>query len=842
MIPDTYSVPIKNVVRVTTNTRYPHFKQIHFTAGDEEQFTRSTYQPCRKTNVEYPVPTLSPLLQMNEQAMVNTFRYLFYKFKKGLFVQIRNGRVVLFLPFSNVYYRNEWSHSIHKSSAPPNALPIHHWYSNNGIMRYENPCNETDTGMCHLRHMFETLCARRRVPDVDLFVNKRDFPLLTDNHTEPYDNIWGNGIDLQSHRYDAYTPILGMNGRSGYLDLAIPTCEDWNRVMFKRGVHFAQTSHILPLEEVFVGDWKNKKRQFVFRGSSTGIGTSAQTNPRLKLVKKYCTHPLFNVGITKNSDRVRKVKGSSMLQTPQIVPTTTPLSFAEQSAFKYIIHVPGHTQAYRLVIELAMNVVILLVDGAHHMWIEEYMKPWEHYVPVAADLSDLDHRVEWCLNHEEECSLIAVRARELYEQRCLTDEQLLDELLRTVVRVHANCVQEESVVSPPFVVPPIIEKPPVIQKQCNGRQWKDLVHHPLNANPNKLRIIRKIQLSSTSYLATRVDGWSCVVLEYHPIAYTIGRTIFNSLIRYVPNFAFTFYSHPSNPIIIQESVPGVALSDWMKSSAFNIPDWIDIFAQCCGALAVAQNKYMVSLYNCNVRLTPRAHNHVIDYSVDIGLVARVSNPRWVPVFVSYDDAIGVDRNIRLDRKMREFHPSVDVKSLLGICVPYLRDTIFEPLTRFVFGEDITSVRLNKGYYLLDGGPTPHQVLHFLIHHFPSKQVAWVKYWEFHHTGIRTTSTPMFSCSSHPVLDQYKYKLMNLPYTKNIDTHVQMSLPLLTSDHASIVPLPLHYRVFASTLLDLINSDIPSEGLRKQLIQQYKALTRYPHTFLQLCQRPSFRKT
>lgn len=37
-------------------------------------------------------------------------------------------------------------------------------------------------------------------------------------------------------------------------------------------------------------------------------------------------------------------------------------------------------------------------------------QPWEHYIPVNEDFSDLLHRVEWCEQHLTDCVEIAERA------------------------------------------------------------------------------------------------------------------------------------------------------------------------------------------------------------------------------------------------------------------------------------------------------------------------------------------------------------------------------------------------------------------------------------------------
>ena len=81
-----------NVDNSQINIRYKNFTHTIFTAGDVEQF----YKKCGEINDE----------------INNTFLYLFHKFKKGIFVRIKDNKVHTFLPFSKKNFINEWSHLI----------------------------------------------------------------------------------------------------------------------------------------------------------------------------------------------------------------------------------------------------------------------------------------------------------------------------------------------------------------------------------------------------------------------------------------------------------------------------------------------------------------------------------------------------------------------------------------------------------------------------------------------------------------------------------------------------------------------------------------------------------
>jgi hypothetical protein len=43
-------------------------------------------------------------------------------------------------------------------------------------------------------------------------------------------------------------------------------------------------------------------------------------------------------------------------------------------------------------------------------WFTRQFSPWEHFVPLANDLSDLGEKIEWCRAHDAECRDIASRA------------------------------------------------------------------------------------------------------------------------------------------------------------------------------------------------------------------------------------------------------------------------------------------------------------------------------------------------------------------------------------------------------------------------------------------------
>lgn len=446
---------------ITTNPRYKFFKQTHFTAGDEEQFEnnrRRTRLARCNTNVITPLPILFPKFNVYESSAVyNTFRYIFYKFKKGIFIQIKNNKLRVMLPFSNIRFQNEWGYMLKFN---PDRFTSwndmfrricefggytfksyrinkyrNNWHAVNGMFRYEYPPNENGTGTCVLVHMLNELCSSYKVPDIEFFINRKDYPLMTLDGTESYEALFGTNTPLLSHNYSTYSPILSMCVTDRHADLLIPTTDEWARICSEQGVYFPRTNLYTLISPT---NWEIKKPIAVFRGSSTGYGITPETNPRLKLVLMDKEYDCIDAGFTKWNIRPRKDGEYLDIFSEEIfsnVQLKEQLTGQQQSEFKYIIHVDGHVAAYRLAYEMSFGSVLLKVDSPYKLWFSDRLEPYRHYVPVKSDLSDLITQIEWCKANDDKCRVIAGKAREFYENHLQKDNVLiyLQQLLYSLV-------------------------------------------------------------------------------------------------------------------------------------------------------------------------------------------------------------------------------------------------------------------------------------------------------------------------------------------------------------------------------------------------------------------------
>lgn len=587
-----------------TNDRYRNFCQKYFTAGDEEQFFQRRDWSNSNSNSDTDAfdaqfDIWDGYAHARADSVTNTFLYLFHKFKKGIYVRVKDNKVLTFLPFSKAKFVNEWGDRMHIDPKYPrfsdffkhinqmegrpfnehrvNKFPDE-WYANNCLLRYEFPLSEGDTGTSQVKNMLDELCGQRRIPDLEFFVNRRDFPLLKRDGTEPYDHIYdSDDVPLLSHKYETYAPIFSFVYKEKFADLAIPTIDDWARIKSVEGVFFEKT-HQRHYDDCFDIEWAHKKPTAVFRGGSTGCGTRIDTNPRLKvaflssLQKSHDGILLLDAGITDWNLRPRKIKGEKYLQTIDIdklpFQLAEKLSPRQQSGYKYIIHIQGHVAAYRLSLELAMGSTILLVHSEYHLWFFDKLKPFEHYVPVKSDLSDLFEKILWCRNNDEACRQMAVNARQFYSTY-LTKDSMFDYLQRLLTATKHKVGS--------FEYP---EKPlPVVfaEKDCEWVKSNFLCTLPIR-NQNLLMKLKNTELYSCDEPTLIVKKSNKKELLRDAFVYAKGQ------LSLVSNFAQIHGVLPDGGVVMQK-IEGCTLFDWLQHN-YDTSQFVSILLQ--SALAIYQ--------------------------------------------------------------------------------------------------------------------------------------------------------------------------------------------------------------------------------------------------------------
>lgn len=104
--------------------------------------------------------------------------------------------------------------------------------------------------------------------------------------------------------------------------------------------------------------------------------------------------------------------------------------------YRYQIDIDGmHCAWISCFNKLSSQSCLLKVESENEQWYYHRLIPWKHYIPIAADLSNLQERIEWCQQNDDACREIAENGREVaesisYENSLEETGLMLQELFR----------------------------------------------------------------------------------------------------------------------------------------------------------------------------------------------------------------------------------------------------------------------------------------------------------------------------------------------------------------------------------------------------------------------------
>lgn len=703
-----------NFVRNSFNSRYSYFRQNYYTAGDFEQFIRRwknlPRNEERNTSLYNEIGTIQIGNFFQNELCIhdyyNTFQYINEKFKKGCFLQIHTNELKTYIPFSCQSFKNEWGESLKIDprfgsisnlmkylSEIDDTFPFDErrinrdmtkWYGNNGLVRFEYPLTENDNGYNILKDMFVTLVKERDVPDVDFFLNKRDYPILRKDGNESYDVFFGDNVPMLSHKYEKYVPILSMNTTDECADIAIPTWEDWRRATYLRdGKMFPKDFQTYESLDKFDSiSWDEKIPTAIWRGASTGLGTTESDNIRLFMYKygqrgeMDTDGNLFvNVGINKWNLRPRKHKNNPYLRTilkEDFDMVKSPyMSPLEQAKYKYILHLPGHTCAYRLGTELFSGSVVLLYPCPNKLWFFDMIKPWVHYVPIEKefDEEEIKNKIRWCKENDEKCREIVKNAREFADTHLTLDGILnfLQKLLSSISKNNKIDYCNETLHS--LQLSRWNENIEKYQSQylnqfprdfyekgiwCHQKQYLTYYFHQLNID-GKLETFMKQSLKQSNIINSKKTTIN--LYEYNNVYWVekvihhnwkrddlhqiyVGTNYINSLRDTIPNFIYTYYYkiESDKTRLFIEYVPSTTLEKMIreqvvqKKDRFRLYDLMCIWTSICLALQTAQNRcgfVHMDLYPWNVLIKQKTQK--VSYQ-NLGFETKF---KYQPILIDY---------------------------------------------------------------------------------------------------------------------------------------------------------------------------------------------------------------
>lgn len=217
-----------------------------------------------------------------------------------------------------------------------------------------------------------SLTRKVRLPDLEFFVNLGDWPLEKRKPTE------------RIH------PIFSWCGSNNTRDIVMPTYDLTESVLETMG---RVSLDLMSVQANTGPPWSEKNATGFWRGRDS-------RQERLELVKLSRAHPdMIDAAFT----NFFFFKHDESLYGPLV----KHVSFFDFFKYKYQINIDGTVAAYRLPYLLAGDSVVLKQDSIYYEHFYNELQPWEHYIPIRADLGDLLEKIQWARDHDEEVKKIA---------------------------------------------------------------------------------------------------------------------------------------------------------------------------------------------------------------------------------------------------------------------------------------------------------------------------------------------------------------------------------------------------------------------------------------------------
>lgn len=389
----------------------------------------------------------------NNESVINTFKYLYYKLRSGIYCEIKNNKLIKFFLFVNPDYENPWQNvkfrglknfsgktleQIHNSKQQDdltleeyrnfksyylslvnkknvrkeNYIKLNNWWCNSWIIN-NNPKkfdNSPIIGIEHCKEIIKLLvniCNTRKIKDCKFFINKRDHPVLKNDLSYPYNFITANEKKWKKGLKIELAPILSWTGSDEFSDILIPNIDDINNA-------YKYTENITNIN--YPTKWDERENKAIFLGSTTGPPRK-EDNQRVilsEIIKN--NKKIMTGGITLVNYR-DKVNNKDLIEfTTQPINIVSKVPMPEQIVNKYAINVDGHAAAYRFSTLHYLKFLVFKVDSLPNrknvgtLWANIILEKDKDYVNVDYEMNNLIEKINYYIDNDDEARKIVKRA------------------------------------------------------------------------------------------------------------------------------------------------------------------------------------------------------------------------------------------------------------------------------------------------------------------------------------------------------------------------------------------------------------------------------------------------
>lgn len=101
------------------------------------------------------------------------------------------------------------------------------------------------------------------------------------------------------------------------------------------------------------------------------------------------------------------------------------VSMSEHMLYKYQVLADGNGAAYpRGLWHMFSNSVTFKVDSDYAQWFYSALKPFEHYIPIKSDLSNLKEMLIWATKSDSKIKKISANAQEFAQNNLRLEDSL----------------------------------------------------------------------------------------------------------------------------------------------------------------------------------------------------------------------------------------------------------------------------------------------------------------------------------------------------------------------------------------------------------------------------------
>lgn len=118
----------------------------------------------------------------------------------------------------------------------------------------------------------------------------------------------------------------------------------------------------------------------------------------------------------------------------QEIPNDRKITLLDFPKYKYLVDLPCGGYSGRFKALLFSGRPIFKSEDGYLEYFYEDLKPFQHYIPIKKDLSDLSEMMDWAETHPEECERIAKNAQS-YAIENLTTEKAIQYLEKLIIEL-----------------------------------------------------------------------------------------------------------------------------------------------------------------------------------------------------------------------------------------------------------------------------------------------------------------------------------------------------------------------------------------------------------------------